>query len=97
MMHQCPDHIMLCSMQPSKISDFRACEKFHFSRLQNGVLQTSKSLILIAEAVLLTKNLKFFSHKGVISLFGQYVKTSIFPRELSRDLAKAHDERLAGD
>ncbi len=50
------------------------------------------------EAVLLTKNLKFSSHKGVISLLGQYfIRTSIFPVELGRDLSKAFDERLTVD
>lgn len=56
------------------------------------------AMFYATEAVLLTENLKFSSHKGVISLFGQYfVKEGIFPQELSRDLAKALDERLSGD
>lgn len=59
------------------------------------ILQNKKK-VYATEAVLLTKNLKFSLHKGVISLFGQYfVKTSIFLCELSRDLVKAQDRRLA--
>jgi len=51
-----------------------------------------------AEAILLTKDLKFSSHKSVISLFGEhFVKGGIFPSELGRDLSKAFDERLTGD
>lgn len=63
-----------------------------------SVSRSYYAMFYATEAVLLTENLKFSSHKGVISLFGQFfVKTGIFPRELSRDLAKAQDERLAGD
>lgn len=63
-----------------------------------SVSRSYYAMFYAAEAVLLTKNLKFSSHKGVISLFGQYfIKTDIFPAELSRDLSKAFDERLAVD
>jgi len=63
-----------------------------------SVSRSYYAMFYAAEAVLLTKNLKFSSHKAVISLFGQYfIKTDIFPAELSRDLSKAFDERLAVD
>ncbi|MCD6386115.1 HEPN domain-containing protein, partial [Candidatus Sumerlaeota bacterium] len=51
-----------------------------------------------AQAVLLTKNMSFSSHKGVISAFGEhFVKTGIFPRELGRELNRAFEKRQLGD
>lgn len=50
------------------------------------------------EAVLLTKQLSFSSHKGVLSGFGQhFVKTGIFPKEMSKQLNKAFEKRQLGD
>ena len=51
-----------------------------------------------AEAVLLTKDLSFSSHKGVISAFGGYfVKTDVFPRDMGRELNRAFEKRQLGD
>jgi hypothetical protein len=48
--------------------------------------------------MLLTKNLSFSSHKGVISTFGEhFVKTGIFPKEMGRELNKAFEKRQIGD
>jgi len=48
--------------------------------------------------MLLTQNLSFSSHKGVISAFGKYfVKTGIFPREMGRALNMAFEKRQIGD
>ena len=56
------------------------------------------AMFFMTEAVLLTKNLKASSHKGVISLFGEhFVKTGIFEKNLGRDLNDAYDKRLIGD
>lgn len=56
------------------------------------------AMFFMAEAVLLTKDLKASSHKGVISLFGEhFVKTGIFERELGKALNDAYDKRLLGD
>ncbi len=56
------------------------------------------AMFFMAEAILLTKNLKANSHKGVISLFGEYfVKTGIFEKELGKTLRQAYDKRLIGD
>jgi uncharacterized protein (UPF0332 family) len=50
------------------------------------------------QAILLTKNLSFLSHKGVISAFGEhFVKTGIFPREMGRELNRAFEKRQIGD
>jgi len=47
-----------------------------------------------AEAVLLTRQLSFFSHRGVIAAFGEhFVKTAIFPRELGREFNRAFEKR----
>lgn len=56
------------------------------------------AMFFLAEAVLLIKGLKAISHKGVISLFGDYfVKTGIFERDLGKALNDAYDKRLIGD
>lgn len=55
-------------------------------------------MFFLAEAVLLTKNLKASSHKGVLGLFGQhFVKTGVFDKELGRELNDAYDKRQIGD
>ena len=55
-------------------------------------------MFYVVEAILLTKNLKFKSHRGVISAFGQhFVKTNIFSKEMSDNLRNAMDKRNAGD
>ncbi|HAW49641.1 TPA: hypothetical protein DCX16_01620 [bacterium] len=56
------------------------------------------AMFYAAEAILLTKGLKFSSHRGVISQFGEhFVKTGIFPKELGEKLSKAYERRLNGD
>jgi uncharacterized protein (UPF0332 family) len=56
------------------------------------------ALFYAAEAVLLTRHLKFSSHKSVISLFGQhFVATGTFPAASGKDLREAFEERLKGD
>jgi len=56
------------------------------------------AMFFMAEAVLLTKGLSAYSHKGVISLFGEhFVKTEIFDRNLGKALNDAFDKRLVGD
>jgi hypothetical protein len=51
-----------------------------------------------AEAVLLTRNVAFSSHRCVISAFGEhFVKTEIFPRDMGRAFNRAFEERQLGD
>ena len=51
-----------------------------------------------AQALLLTKNLSFSSHKGVISAFGEhFIKGGIFPKEMGRELNRAFEKRQLGD
>ena len=50
------------------------------------------------EAVLLTKNLSFSKHAGVISAFNQhFVKTGIFPKDFSKNISRLFRERETGD
>jgi len=47
---------------------------------------------------LLTKNLSFSSHKGVISAFGEhFIKPSVFPKEMGRELNRAFEKRQLAD
>ena len=55
-------------------------------------------LRLRRRSVLLTKNLKFSSHSGVVSQFGiHFIKTGIFKPELGRDFNRAFDDRSSAD
>ncbi|MFH1674300.1 MAG: HEPN domain-containing protein [Pseudomonadota bacterium] len=50
------------------------------------------------EAVLLTKELSYSKHAGVISAFNQhFVKTDIFPKEFSKSITRLFRERQTGD
>jgi len=64
----------------------------------SSVSRSYYAMFYATEALLMTKNLKFSSHKGVISAFGQhFVKTGLFPNEIRRKLQKAFDERQRSD
>lgn len=65
---------------------------------ESSVSRAYYAMFYSAEAVLLTKNLSFSSHRGVISAFGEYfVKTNIFPRAMGRELNRAFEKRQLGD
>ncbi len=65
---------------------------------ESSVSRTYYAMFYSVQAMLLTKNLSFSSHKGVISAFGeQFVKTGIFPKEMGRELNKAFEKRQIGD
>src|SRR3990172_3904138 len=50
------------------------------------------------EALLLTKNLPFSKHGNVIGAFNKhFIKTSIFPKEYSKWIARLFRERQTGD
>ncbi|GAH05398.1 unnamed protein product, partial [marine sediment metagenome] len=64
----------------------------------SSVSRTYYAMFYIVEAILLTKNPKFKSHRGVISGFGQhFIKTNIFPKDMSDNLRNAMDKRFEGD
>lgn len=63
-----------------------------------SVSRSYYAMFYAAEALLLTKELKFSSHRGVISLFGEhFVKPGIFEPEMGRRLSKTFEKRLVGD
>lgn len=63
-----------------------------------SVSRSYYAMFYAAEAILLTKEMDFSSHRSVISLFGQhFVKEGIFPPDLGSDLGEAFKDRLNGD
>lgn len=65
---------------------------------ESSVSRAYYAMFYSVEAALLTKNLSFSSHKGVISAFGEhFIKTGTFPKELGRELNRAFEKRQIGD
>ena len=65
---------------------------------ESSVSRAYYAMFYCAEAALLTKNLTFSSHKGVISAFGEhFVKTGLLPREMGRELNRAFEKRQLSD
>ena len=65
---------------------------------ESAVSRTYYAMFFCAESALLTKNLSFSSHKGVISAFGEhFIKTKIFPKDMGRELNRAFEKRQVGD
>ena len=65
---------------------------------ESSVSRTYYAMFFCAEAVLLTKGLSFSSHKKVLSEFGKhFVKTGVFPKEMSKELSRAFEKRQLGD
>lgn len=65
---------------------------------ESAVSRAYYAMFFAAEAALLTRQLAFSSHKGVIAAFGEhFVKPGTFPAAMGRDLARAHDKRVVGD
>ncbi len=65
---------------------------------ESAVSRVYYAMFYSTPALLLMKNLSFSTHKGVISAFGEhFVKTGIFPKELSKALAQAFTKRQLSD
>ena len=65
---------------------------------ESSVSRTYYAMFYCAQAMLLTKNLSFSSHKSIISAFGEhFVKTGVFPKEMGRELNRAFEKRQLGD
>ena len=65
---------------------------------ESSVSRSYYAMFYAAEALLLTKKLKFSSHRSVISLFGEhFIKTGIFKPEMGRRLSITFEKRLLGD
>ncbi|MEW5803187.1 MAG: HEPN domain-containing protein [bacterium] len=65
---------------------------------ESSVSRAYYAMFYSVESLLLTKNLSFSSHRGVISAFGEhFIKAGIFPREMGRELNRAFEKRQIGD
>lgn len=65
---------------------------------ESAVSRIYYAMFFCAEAALLTKNLSFSSHKGVISAFGEhFIKTGVFDKKLGKELNRAFEKRQLGD
>ena len=65
---------------------------------ESAVSRVYYAMFYSVEAVLLTKNMSFSSHKGVISAFGEhFIKTGVFPKEMGRELNRAFEKRQLSD
>ena len=65
---------------------------------ESSVSRSYYAMFYSAEALLLTKDLSFSSHGGVISGFGEhFIKTNIFSKEMGRELNRAFEKRQLGD
>lgn len=64
----------------------------------SSVSRSYYAMLYAAEAALLTRKLKFRSHRAVQSQFSKhFVKAGIFRAEMARLLRDAYDLRLTGD
>jgi len=65
---------------------------------ESSVSRMYYAMFYSVQALLLTKNLTYSSHKGVISSFGEnYIKTGILPKNLSKILNRAFEKRQLSD
>lgn len=65
---------------------------------ESSVSRAYYAMFYSVEAILLTKNLSYSSHKGVLSAFGEhFVKTGIFTKDMSKELNRAFEKRQLGD
>lgn len=65
---------------------------------ESAVSRVYYAMFYVVEALLLTKEMSFSSHKAVISAFGeQFVKTGIFKKDFSKALTRAFEKRQIGD
>jgi uncharacterized protein (UPF0332 family) len=65
---------------------------------ESSVSRCYYAMFYATEAILLTKKLKFSSHKSVITLFGKhFIKNGIFNPEMGKRLSKTFEKRLIGD
>ncbi|MGA1842717.1 MAG: HEPN domain-containing protein [bacterium] len=65
---------------------------------ESSVSRTYYAMFFSVQALLLTKDLSFSSHKGVIAAFGEhFVKQGIFSKEMGRELNRGFTKRQIGD
>jgi len=64
----------------------------------SSVSRTYYAMFYVVEALLLSKNIKTKTHKGLISSFSLlFIKKGLFSQDMGRKLNKALDKRLMGD
>ena len=65
---------------------------------ESSVSRAYYAMFYSTESILLTRDLSFSSHKGVISAFGEhFVKTGIFAKDMGRELNRIFEKRQLGD
>jgi uncharacterized protein (UPF0332 family) len=65
---------------------------------ESAVSRVYYAMFYSIEALLLSRNLTFSSHKGAISAFGeQFVKSGILPKTMSKSLNEAFEKRQIGE
>lgn len=68
------------------------------SDYESCVSRAYYAMFFSAEALLLTKELTFSSHKGVLTGLGEhFIKTSKLPKEMGKSLHRAFEKRQLGD
>lgn len=71
---------------------------FEAKDFDSSVSRIYYALFYATQAVLLTKNLKPKSHGGLINSFSEYfIKKTIFPKSMIKQLKTAFTERQLGD
>ncbi|MGM0510889.1 MAG: HEPN domain-containing protein [Thermoplasmatota archaeon] len=65
---------------------------------ESAVSRDYYAMFYMAEAVLLTLDKTYSSHRGVISSFGKnFIKNDVFPRWMGRELNRAFEKRQLSD
>jgi uncharacterized protein (UPF0332 family) len=65
---------------------------------ESSVSRVYYAMFYSVEALLLTEDITVSTHKGVISVFGErFIKTGIFPRDMTKELNRAFEKRQLGD
>ena len=55
-------------------------------------------MFFMVEAVLLSRNLRASTHKGIMTLFWEhFLKPGVFEKDIGKSFAEIHDKRLIGD
>ena len=71
---------------------------FSKNRFNSSSSRAYYAVFHIMQAALLTKNLTYKKHSGVISAFSkQFIKTGIFPKEFARYIKSLRSDRETGD
>jgi uncharacterized protein len=65
---------------------------------ESSVSRTYYAMFFAAQAMLLSMELSYSSHKMTISGFGEhFIKTNVFPKEMGREFNRAFDKRQLSD